>query len=151
MHKKLDVLKSTNAGTKIADKEATRKGYSKGLYNPDAMTNLRSSSEMVRRGYWVQMDTDLENAFHVISAGGDAIKFLCDDHSLYILEQVNQTKGFFPRTVERAKRAKKLYYNLNATSLGNLKILVRSNQGKNVPVSINDVKPLEHMKQKTYP
>ena len=91
---KINVLMSTNAGSKVVDKEATRKGYGKVLYDPEAMTNLRSLSEMVRRGYRVQMDTDLENAFLATSPNGEQIKFLCDDRGLYVLEQVNQIKGF---------------------------------------------------------
>ena len=51
--RKVNVLMSTNAGIKVVDKEATREGYGKILYDPEAMTNLRSLSEMVRRGYRV--------------------------------------------------------------------------------------------------
>ena len=142
---------STNAGSKVVDKEATRKGYGKVLYDPEAMTNLRSLSEMVRRGYRVQMDTDLENAFLATSPNGEQIKFLCNDRGLYVLEQVNQIKGFTQREVQRAKRAKKLYYDLDAPTMDELKFWVQSNQGKNVPVSSDDIKLLERMERKDVP
>ena len=138
---------STNAGSKVVSKEATRKGYGKVLYDPDAMTNLRSLSEMVRRGYRVQMDTDLENLFLVTSPDGEEIKFSCDKKGLYVLAHVNQIEGFTDREVQRAERAKRLYYNLDAPSLSELKHWVRTNQGKNVPVSYEDIKLLERMEK----
>ena len=76
--RKVNVLMSTNAGSKVVDKEATRKGYGKVLYDPEAMTNLRLLSGIVRQGYRVQMDTDLENSFLVTSPEGKEIKFQCD-------------------------------------------------------------------------
>lgn len=46
--RKVNVLMSTNAGNKVVDKEATRKGYGKVLYDPEAMTNIHSLSEMAK-------------------------------------------------------------------------------------------------------
>ena len=95
--RKVNVLMSTNAGSKVVDKEATRKGYGKVLFDPEAMTNLRSLSEVVKRGYRVQMDTDLENSFLVTSPEGEEIKFQCDKRGLYVLAPVNQVEGFTDR------------------------------------------------------
>ena len=97
------------------------------------------------------MDTDEENAFYVTSPDGDVTKFLCDIRGLYVLEEVNQLKGFTTREVDRAKRAKKLYYDLDAPTLGDLKMWVRSNQAKNVPVSVEDIKLLGTMEAKDVP
>ena len=115
--RKVNVLMSTNAGSKIIDKEATRKGCGKVLYDPDAITNLRSLSEMVKRGYCVQMDTNLDNSFLTTSRDGEEIKFTCNDKGLYVLAEVNSIEGFTEREVQRARRAKQLYYNLDAPTL----------------------------------
>ena len=64
-----------------------------------------------------------------------------------MLACVNNVEGFTDREVQRAERAKKLYYNLDAPSLDELKHWVRTNQGKNVPVSFDDIKLLEKMEK----
>ena len=66
------------------------------------------------------------------------------------MEEVNQLEGFTTQEVDCAKRAKKLYYDLDAPTLGDLKMWVRSNQAKNVSVSVEDIKLLEKMEEKTY-
>ena len=47
MDRKVKVLMSTNAGKKMVSKEATLEGYGNMLFDENAMTNLRSLSEMV--------------------------------------------------------------------------------------------------------
>ena len=54
---------------------------------------------------------------------------------------------FTPREVERAKRAKKLYYDLDAPSIDDLKVSLRSNQARNVPISVKDVKLLQKWRE----
>ena len=94
------------------------------------------------------MDTYLENAFYATSPDWEQIKFLCNARGLYVLAQVNQVKGFTERGVKQSKRAKKLYYNLDAPTMEELKFWVRSNQEKNVPVSCEDIKLLEQMEKR---
>ena len=48
-------------------------------------------------------------------------------------------EGYTPREVERASRARKLYHDLSAESISNIKVWLRSNQANNVPISIDDV------------
>ena len=72
---------------------------------------------MVKRGYCVQMDTNLDNSFLTTSRDGEEIKFTCNDKGLYVLAEVNSIEGFTGREVQRARRAKQLYYNLDAPTL----------------------------------
>ena len=106
MDRDVKVIMSTNAGKKAITQEATRKGYGKVLFDKEAMTNLRSLSEMVKRGHHVFLDTDVENAFVVTSPSGDVSKYSCNKRGLYALVKevmCHQVKGFTPREVERAK------------------------------------------------
>ena len=48
-------------------------------------------------------------------------------------------EGYTACQVTRAKMAKELYHNLHAETVPNLKVWIRSNMGKNVPVSCEDV------------
>ena len=48
-------------------------------------------------------------------------------------------EGFTPREVEKAKRVRKLYHDLNAPSIASLKVWIRQNMAKNIPVSFSDV------------
>ena len=48
-------------------------------------------------------------------------------------------EGYTPREVARTKWARKLYHNLHAETVSNLKMWLRSNMGKNVSVSFKDV------------
>ena len=130
MNRDVNVLMSTNAGKKVIKQEATRKGYGKVLYDEGAVTNLRSLSEMVKRGYQVVMDTAVENAFLVTSPEGITTKYACNRKGLYALvedEECHQLEGFTQREIARAKRAKKLYYDLDTPTLEDLKVWLRSN------------------------
>ena len=57
----------------------------------------------------------------------------------------NIIKGYTPRQVARAKRAKKLYHDLHAETIPNLKNWVRSNMGRNVPFSHEDINLMVEM------
>ena len=48
-------------------------------------------------------------------------------------------EGFTQREIERAKRARKFYHDLNAESVENVKVFIRSNLARNVPVSSEDM------------
>lgn len=53
--------------------------------------------------------------------------------------------------MQQAERAKRLYDNLDAPTIDELKFWVRSNQGKNVRVSYDDIKLLEKMEKQDIP
>ena len=114
-------------------------------------TNIVSQSEDVKRGYKVKFDSDIENCFIVTDLVGRVTRYPCDERGLYVREHlppvdcrvsyVNATsvEGYTQCEVERASRAQKLYHDLSAENIRNIKVWLRSNQAKNVPVSVEDV------------
>ena len=48
-------------------------------------------------------------------------------------------EGYTPREIERAARDRKLYHDLSAENIRNVKVWLRSNQCKNVPILVDDV------------
>ena len=73
----------------------------------DGIANLLSMGKMVKKGYRVQMDSDVENAINVFNEDGSYIKLVCVNDGLYCInledsgEQVNclttvsEQKGHF--------------------------------------------------------
>ena len=73
----------------------------------DGIANLLSMGKLVKEGYIVQMDSDVENAINVFNEDGSYIKFVCANDGLYCInledsgEQVNclttvsEQKGHF--------------------------------------------------------
>ena len=61
----------------------------------DGIANLLSIGKLVKEGYRVQMDSDVENAINVFNEDGSYIKFVCVNDGLYCMnledsgEQVN--------------------------------------------------------------
>ena len=53
-------------------------------YDDEAISNLFSVSDMVKKGHSVFLDTDLDNAFVVRSKEGKTIRFPVDSRGLYI-------------------------------------------------------------------
>ena len=49
----------------------------------DGIANLLSMGKMVKEGYRVTMDFDVENAFNVLNEDGSYIKFVCLQDGLY--------------------------------------------------------------------
>jgi hypothetical protein len=58
---------ATNAGTKITTQEATVPGYGSVWYDEDAIANISSLANMVKKnGFRVVYDSDIENAFILV-------------------------------------------------------------------------------------
>ena len=61
----------------------------------DGIANLLSMGKLVKEGYRVQMDSDVENAINVFNEDSSYIKFVCVNDGLYCInledsgEQVN--------------------------------------------------------------
>ena len=93
----------------------------------------------------MQFDSHVENCFKVTNKKGQVTRYPCDERGLYVnsneICNVNATtvEGFTQREVDRAVRARKLYHDLGAENISNVKMWVRSNQGKNVPVTVEDL------------
>ena len=52
---------------------------------------------------------------------------------------VTSIEGYIHQEIERAGRARNLYHDLSAENIRNVKVWLRRNQTKNVPVSIEDI------------
>ena len=52
----------------------------------DRIANLLSMKKLVREGYRVQMDSDVENAINVFNEDGSYIKFVCTNNGLYCID-----------------------------------------------------------------
>ena len=82
---------------------------------------------------------------------GRVIRYPCDERGIYVrdhlplvnchVSHVNVTsiEGYTQCKIERDGRARKLYHDLSAEKIRNLEVWLRSNQAKNVPVSVKDV------------
>ena len=139
------VIMETNGGNTNVTHEGHWIGYGDAYYHPNAIMNIVSVSDAVKKGFHVFFDSEVENVFYVTNKKGVTIRFPCNEDGLYIKEKVknhvNATtiEGFTSRQIARAKLARKLYHNLHAETAPNLKVWLRSNMGKNVPVSCEDV------------
>ena len=125
--------------------------------------NIVSLSDAIEKGFSVYMDSEKDNAFYVTDSERRTVRFPCNDQGLYMNEQGhtfkfaakeccyyqivmnNVIEGFTPRQVARAVRAKKLYHDLHAETAHNLKVWLRSNIAKNVPVGVEDVNDMKRI------
>ena len=145
------LVMETNAGTKTLDKKAHIPGYGEVYFDKDAVSNLLSLSELVRRGNRVFYDSSIEDCFVVTCENsGKVLRFPVDHRGLYVKEAtpidccvMNQVEGFTDRQVECARRARKLYHDLSAPSLSDLKQFIRQNIAKNNPVTVEDIQLAE--------
>ena len=93
----------------------------------------------------MQFDSRVENCFKVTSKEGRVTRYPCNERGLYVklrkVSVVNATtvEGFTQREVDGAVRARKLYHDVGAENISNVKMWVRSNQAKNVPVTVKDL------------
>ena len=112
-----------------------------------ALTNIVSQSEAIKRGYKVKFDSGVENSFVVTDLVGQVIQYPCNKRGIYVREHlppvnfhvsfVNATsiEGYTQCKIERSGRARKLYHDLSVENIRNVKVWLRNNQAKNVPVS----------------
>ena len=96
-------------------------------------------------------DSHIENAFVIRDHQDRVARYPVDERGLYVREMLppvdcyvsyvhaTSIEGYTPREVERAARARKLYHDLSAENIRNVKVWLRSNQAKNVPISVDDV------------
>ena len=121
---------------------------------PSAIMNIVLLSDAIEKGFIVFIDSKLDNASYVADSKRRTVSFPCNEEGLYMNEtgctfkkkdengviiMTNTIEGFTPKQVARAVRAKKLYHDLYAETVDNLKIWIRSNITKNVPVGMDDV------------
>ena len=83
-----NLVMETNAGSKLITQTGKVPGYGDVWYDAEAISNLFSVSDMVKKGHRVFLDTDIENTFVVRSRDGKTIKFPVDSRGLYVKEDV---------------------------------------------------------------
>lgn len=144
-----DVIMDTNGGQKNIDQECEWTGYGQVYFVPDAMMNIVSVSDVISKGFQIYFDSKKDNAFYVTNELDRMVRFPYNEAGLYIQEctssYYNTIEGYTPRQEARAKRAKKLYHNSHAETVPNLKNWVRSNMGRNGPVSHEDINLMVEM------
>ena len=98
-----------------------------------------------------------ENEFLIKDHQGRVVRYPVDKRGLYIQQKLppvdchvfyvfdTTIECYTPCKVEGAARARKLYYDLSAENIINVKIWLRSNQAKNLPISVDDVNFAERL------
>ena len=154
---------STNAGSKVIDKEATVRGFGTVKFDPSSIANIFGLHDLTKR-YRVTFDSERDNAFYVETKDGTK-KFESDGQGLYLykpsekyLEEVREKqgntpatgtsnlqtiwenrRGFNQREYSRAVQARKLMHVVGAPTTENLKSMLRQNVIANCPVTSTDV------------
>ena len=157
---------TTNAGSKVINKEATVRGFGTVRFDENSIANIFGLQDLTDR-YRVTLDSAKENAFLVETKDG-IIKFKADGQGLYLyqpskkyIKEVEDAKkesdseektgvnhlqtvrenrrGFNQREYERAVQARKLMHTVGAPTTSNLKSMLRQNVIMNCPVTTKDV------------
>ena len=71
------VTMRTNTGAKAIQQEGRYKGWGRTYYVPFAITNIVSTSDAIKKGYRVIMDSAKANCFYLIDRNGMTVKFPC--------------------------------------------------------------------------
>jgi Reverse transcriptase (RNA-dependent DNA polymerase) len=148
---------STNGGKLSTNKKATVPNYGEVWYDPGAITNIFSLSEMEKK-YHVTYDSSKESAF-IVQLPTKQVKFTKSFNGLYYLkptyntnngkekslvnhsiESVKENKLLYTdRQVQRAKLARNIYHAIGTPSLKDFKLIITSNMIKNIPITIDDI------------
>ena len=109
------------------------------------MTNIVSLSKAIKRGDHVFFDSELENAFIVTLEDRVVSKYACNNRGLYVrvlherLVNFTTVEEYIQRQILRVTKVRKFYHDLCAENEWNVKFWLRSNQAKNIPVSVEDM------------
>ena len=128
------VTMRSNGGNRRIQEQGIWPGVGQAYLDDRAITNIVSQSEAIKRGYHVYFNLRKENAFLIEDHKGRIQKYPVDERGLYfrkILLPVNcyvgyvmetSVEGYTPREVERADQARKLYHDLSAENIRNVKV-----------------------------
>jgi hypothetical protein len=135
-NKSLDLI--TNAGVLRTIQKANIPGWGIAWFNPYTITNIFSYSEMAKQ-HRITYNSNTENAF-IVHLPDKQVKFTKMELGLYIFKpKINKTsnanaqffntieenKNFFTRLqVEKARRARELYYALGTPSPADFKAII---------------------------
>jgi hypothetical protein len=154
---------STNGGELFTNLKATVPGFGEVWYDPDAITNIFSFSELEKK-YKITYDTTKEKAF-IVHLPNKNVKFIKSSNGLYYykpkyststknnmsllnhsVESVEENKKQFTnRQFQQAKLTRQIYHALGTPSINDFKSIILSNQIKNLPITIEDVNIAENI------
>ena len=80
------------SGQKVIGNKGVIEGYGKVWLDADAVSNLFSLLEVVKKGMHVSYDSDIADKFRVTTQDGRTIKFPVDERGLYVKETYQQMK-----------------------------------------------------------
>ena len=134
--KECKVTMCTNGGNRQITQEGTWMRIGQAYLDGQAITNIVSQSEAIKRWYHVTFDSDVKNAFIIKDQQNRVARYPVDERGLYVREILppvdcyvsyvlaTSIEGYTPREVERAARARKLYHNLSAENIRNVKVWI---------------------------
>ena len=151
---------TTNAGQSRITQEGYAPGIGKVWYDPNAVANIISFAELVKK-YRITYDSYDKDAF-TVHVKGRPVKFRKTLSGLYGIvvepeykakvELLNQlqgtinvqtvkenTEGFTPRQVKQAREARRLYHTVGAPSVEKLRMVIKMNTIRNCPVTMENI------------
>jgi hypothetical protein len=150
----------TNGGILMCNTKGDLKGYGTVWCHPDAIANILGLSNVLDTGKY-QVTFDVMKGFRMVNTKtGATTLFQRDASGLYtaplgpepqkhtaevnLLSTVEQNKQLYTkRQVARADTARKLYRVIGFPSIRDFKHLIQTNQIKNCPVTVDDIKIYE--------
>jgi hypothetical protein len=129
---------STNGGNIVTNKRATVPGYGEVWYDPNAITNIFSVSEMAKK-HRITYDSSKEDSF-IIHLPKKQIKFMKSDNGLYYYKPNYKTAN-----TSLIKQARNIYHALVTPSLQDFKMIIKSNKIRNLPVTLDDINIAERI------
>ena len=155
---------STNAGVLKTNMQANVTGYGKVWYYLKAIANVFSLAKVADK-YWVQYDSNIEDAF-TVHGPNQKVKFHLIAENLYIwvpkaddikagtalINTLQENKSFFTdRQIQKAELVKKILSTMAYPTINQLKAMVRMNMIRNSPVTLADVDLIEKVYGKDMP
>ena len=152
---KRKLVMETNVGSRTISKQGTIPGHGPVWIDTEAISNLLSLNDLVKKGHHVKYDSHVGDWFDVVTKSGVWLQFPADERGLYVKEKMNAIRkrnekqktanvnttieGFTRREVKRARACRKLMHDLGAPSYSDLKKFLRMNLCRECPVSSGDV------------
>ena len=133
-------------------------GWGMAWFNPEAITNIFSYSEMAKK-HRITYNSSKEDTF-TVHLPGKQVKFTKTDQGLYaykppikkrqnkvtLVNTIKGNKSFFThKQYKTAKKARELYHALNTSSTKHFKNMITMNAIANNPVTTEDIKLAEQI------
>jgi Reverse transcriptase (RNA-dependent DNA polymerase) len=147
---------NTNGGQLFTNQCATVPDYGEVWYDPSAITNIFSLAQLEKK-YRITFDSKKEDAF-LVHLPKKVVRFMKTESGLFVfkpkydttkdkktclnqvIDSVEENRSFYTeRQYQRAKHARQVYHALGTPSVKDFKMIIVSNQIKNLPVTIEDI------------